>query len=136
MIIKRLSLIALISVATLFASTSAHAGFAVGSLVGGVVNHLEDQEFETIINNVQDPTDVTIRLDVGDYLVGMYTISTLHAPPGTQITGLQGGSTFTGVFLIEVATKGASATIVGGSDFTFKPAPAGAWAALSLTQID
>jgi hypothetical protein len=124
---KRLISAAVLTALALALTAEARAGVAVSSLVGGVVNHLEDQDFETVIQN-----DGNTTIDAGDYLVGMFTISTLSAPPGNTPVNLQAGSTFTGTFLIEVAVPPVPDGATGNSDFTFKPAPSSAWTAAGI----
>jgi hypothetical protein len=88
------------------------------------INHLEDNDWETAIQN-----DANSTLDVGDYLVGMLEIQAVRdVVPGTKPDRAPTTNTFTGVFLIEIASKAASATLVGGYDFTFKAVPAATWA--------
>jgi len=108
-------------------STVAQAG-AVGLLsLGDVVNHLEDQDWEKII--VDRNTDG--KLDVGDRVIGMVEIQRVRDVYPTQSAFRNpSGSTFTGVFLVEVATKSFNN---GLYSFTFAPTGIAGWTALQGT---
>lgn len=124
----------------------ANAG-ALGQLYrnGQTVNELEDNDWEVLINyddRTQGPgtvgyTAVDSTLDENDYLMGMLYIQQINdAVPGTatddprQLTTATGG--FTGVFLVQVATKTEVVTPIGTQYFyTFQAAGTAAWSTLS-----
>lgn len=108
-------------------TTVAQAG-AVGLLsLGDVVNHLEDQDWEKII--VDRNSDG--KLDVGDRVIGMVEIQRVRDVFPVQSNFRNpSGSTFTGVFLVEVATKSFNN---GLYSFTFAPTGIAGWTALQGT---
>lgn len=125
----RLFFLGVACVALLCVAAPAHAS-ALGLLYKDnvTINHLEDNDWETAIQNDNNST-----LDVGDYLVGMFEIQLVRdVIPGTKPNVSPTTNTFTGVFLIEIATKVVSATLVGGFDFTFTPVAAATWGAVGL----
>jgi hypothetical protein len=102
------------------------------------ITHLEDNDWEFLLNADGSLSDKDSIVDVGDYLVGMYTIQFLDdAHPGTaagypKILDSTTGS-ISAVFMIEVVGKDtATPTIVGGADFAFAPAGSAAWTAIGL----
>lgn len=121
--------------------TNANAG-ALSQLYrnGQTVNKLEDNDWEVLVNYdgrtgpVAGPGIGDTTLDVNDYLMGMLTIQEVYdAFPGTapddprQLNTATGG--FTGVFLVQVATKAGNDTV--GYTYTFKAAGTSAWSTLS-----
>jgi hypothetical protein len=73
---------------------------AVSHFVGGIVNELEDDDFEIVIDNNQNGV-----FDVGDLTLGVITIQAFNAPPGVFPSTYNPGATdatITGLFLTEV----------------------------------
>mgnify|MGYP003574257922 CR=1 FL=1 len=114
-------------------ATGAQAG-AISQLNidGNIISHLEDNDWELLAYDM----DKDGKLDVGDRLLGMIEIQSFRdVHPTTSTLRTPSGSTFTGVFLAEVATKSASTVFINGFDFTFKPAGTSAWSALGLSNL-
>jgi hypothetical protein len=94
-------LLAFIGVAVL--PTLSYAA-VLDDLVPGTQNQLEDDDFETLFNQVGSPTVV----DVGDILFGIVRIGALTVPPGAAppvSSYPQPSNTFTGVFAQKVLSK-------------------------------
>ena len=112
-------------------STVGQAG-ALGLLnTSNVVNHLEDQDWERIIVD----RNSNGALDVGDYVLGMVEIQRVRDVFPTQ-SGFRNptDATFTGVLLVEVASK----SFAGGLyTIGFKPTGIAGWTGLqgSLTNL-
>lgn len=109
-----------------FAASNALASSAFHGLVVGVDNQFQDDDWETIHPNFTDGDTI---LAVGEVLVGMFEIDSRQTPSSFDF--IAHGATFTGIFMIQVETK----SVIGGgtvADFTFGPAPAGAWTSLGL----
>jgi hypothetical protein len=91
------------------------------------INHLEDNDWETAIQNDRNAT-----LDVGDYLVGMFEIQNVRDVfPGLKPDNGVTTNTFTGIFLLEIATK-VPYIVPGLFDFTMKAVAPATWTALGL----
>jgi hypothetical protein len=104
-------------------------------LDNGVINQLEDDDFETLINaggTIAAPGADT-SIDVGDFLVGMFRITALYAPPGNpnfDPGDNPGDESFTGIF----AAKVTSVTPLGGgqASFSFTNASLAEWTAIGV----
>lgn len=124
---RRLTILVLCLAVVGFA-VEARAASAVDMLYKDTVtiNQLEDNDWETHFNKDTDPS-----ITVGDLLVGMYEIQSVRdVIPGLKPVVNPTTNTFTGVFVLKVATK----TVVGGGlyNFTFSAATAAEWAGLGV----
>lgn len=119
------------------------------------INQLEDQDFETLVNNTGTPGapnylfppfdgagDPDTTLDVGDLLTGIFRIQALNLDSPlfdntypTEVYSAGVGAppnTVTGVFVVEVLDKAFNGT--DEYTFDFAPAPDAAWTYLGLTR--
>jgi hypothetical protein len=126
--------------ALVFTGSIAQAAITPGNLVGGVINELEDDDFDLHINaggTIAAPGADT-SLDVGDYLAAIVRITAIRIPlGGAQVaTATDVERTFTAVVLQKIATRVINAGGVqdGNNDvaFTFAPATAAEWTALGF----
>lgn len=110
-------------------TTVAQAGATSLLTLGDVVNHLEDQDWERIIYDANQNG----KLDVGDRVLGIVEIQRVRDVYPTQSNFRNpSGSTFTGVLLVEVASKSYSVP-KDEYTFTFQPAGINAWTSLQGT---
>lgn len=116
--------LALVTVALIVLTGSpieAEASIATDLLFDGVVNKLEDNDWDAgILTNGGGST----TLDVGDILFGMYEIQQVVNNQNTSQINLRSTNTFTGVFAQRVATKdqpGGQFAGAAATRFTFAP---------------
>lgn len=116
---RRILIPALVCLAVVTFAAGAHAS-ALGLLYkdGITTNHLEDNDWE-----FWHDTDSSGTFNVGDLLIGMFEIQQIRdVDPGGKPVVPTTTNTFTGVFVVEVASVNtASPTYSGGADYTFTP---------------
>jgi len=105
------------------------AGSAQSLLDPYQVNLLEDVDYESGI--IRQGTAVRTTLAAGDYLYGMYLIDGVQSETGPlKGTGLRNATTntFTGIFLVEVAST--ELRTDGKYEYFFKPVASATWGTL------
>lgn len=107
----------------ILAAGPAAASIATSNLFNGVVNKLEDTDYESYWDNSSTPNTV---LDVGDVLYGMWEVQKVtNTVTAASVTNFP--DWFTAVFALEVATKS------GSYDWTFKAVSDADWNAVFAT---
>ena len=130
----------LVCVAVLLASGAVASAGGTSLIIKDnlTITHLEDNDWEFLLNANGSLSGADSIVDVGDFLVGMYTIQFIDdAHPGTtpgypkNLTSATGS--ISAVFLLEVTGKDTvTPSIVGGADFLFGPAGTAKWTAVGL----
>jgi hypothetical protein len=125
----------LLSLAVLFVFATAARASVLSLLEVCRLNKIEDTDFEVAIDAGNSITDTpSTTLDIGDFLVGMYSAQELEIPPGVvKKTFVEGDPTFSAVFAVKVTGK----TALGGGlfDFTFTNASDAEWGTLGLKAL-
>jgi hypothetical protein len=105
-----------------FVATNAFG--AVEKLFGGVVNEIEDQDYETLASGNGD-----FVVEVGELVGGVIKFQLVRNTVTSATNDLQTSpDTFTAIFLIEVATSTGEGGLDGDTDtLTFIPAGQAAW---------
>jgi hypothetical protein len=138
-----MSLMALLSI-----GSNVQAAISLGNIVGGVINELEDDDFDMLVNaggTLSSPgTDFIIPLtgdntiDVGDYLAAIVRITGVRVPVGgAQVaTATDSEATITAVVFQRIATRlvlaGGAADGINDVIYGFATPTAAEWAAVGM----